>query len=79
MLETNKLTRISAHTDFDTLTVSFPLRVICSKKRAKPRQFLFQGEIGGLEVEDPNEPGKYVVRTLVRAHFHTNVITNVYV
>ncbi|KAG1894639.1 uncharacterized protein F5891DRAFT_1195090 [Suillus fuscotomentosus] len=42
LLETNKLTRISAHTDFDTLT------------------FLFQGEIGGLEVEDPNEPGKYV-------------------
>ncbi|KAG1869379.1 Clavaminate synthase-like protein [Suillus subalutaceus] len=45
LLETNKLTRISAHTDFDTLT------------------FLFQGEIGGLEVEDPNEPGKYVAVT----------------
>ncbi|KAG1906073.1 uncharacterized protein F5891DRAFT_942066 [Suillus fuscotomentosus] len=42
LLETNKLTRISAHTDFNTLT------------------FLFQGKIGGLEVEDPNEPGKYV-------------------
>jgi len=42
LLETNKLRRLSPHTDFDTLT------------------FLFQDEIGGLEVEDPNEPGKYV-------------------
>jgi isopenicillin N synthase-like dioxygenase len=42
LLETNKLTRIAAHTDFDTLT------------------FLFQTEVGGLEVEDPNEPGKFV-------------------
>jgi len=48
LLETNKLTRISAHTDFDTLT------------------FLFQGEVGGLEVEDPNELGKYVVVPPIR-------------
>ncbi|KAF8623135.1 hypothetical protein AX15_006485 [Amanita polypyramis BW_CC] len=41
-LKTNKLTRMSGHTDFDTLT------------------FLFQDSIGGLEVEDPNQPGRFV-------------------
>ncbi|KAF8736234.1 hypothetical protein AX14_000673 [Amanita brunnescens Koide BX004] len=41
-LLTNKHTRMSGHTDFDTLT------------------FLFQDDIGGLEVEDPHEQGKFV-------------------
>ncbi|KAF8319206.1 thymine dioxygenase [Amanita rubescens] len=41
-LLSNRFTRLSGHTDFDTFT------------------FLFQDDIGGLEVEDPNEPGKFV-------------------
>jgi len=40
-IRSNKLTRISAHSDFDTFT------------------FLFQDNVGGLEAEDPNEPGKF--------------------
>ncbi|KAG2098966.1 thymine dioxygenase [Suillus discolor] len=39
---TNKVARISNHTDYATLTV------------------LFQDNVGGLEVEDPNEPGRYM-------------------
>ncbi|KAG1854772.1 thymine dioxygenase [Suillus tomentosus] len=39
---TNKVARISNHTDFDTLTV------------------LFQDNVGGLEVEDPNESGRFL-------------------
>ena len=74
MLETNKFTRIAAHTDFDTLTVSC-LPTSCVFE-ANPRKFLFQNEVGGLEVEDPNEPGKFVVRTIVRTNLHTNLITN---
>jgi hypothetical protein len=76
-LETNELTRISSHTDFDTLTVSISLFWIArSAQRSKANfgKFLFQGEIGGLEVEDPNEPGNYVVshskhQTLISEYF----------
>jgi hypothetical protein len=74
LLETNKLKRLQAHTDFDTFTVSCPPCFVHIRK-ANPGQFLFQDEIGGLEVEDPNEPGKYLVRIIVRAHLHINVIT----
>ncbi|KAG1815841.1 Clavaminate synthase-like protein [Suillus variegatus] len=39
---TNKVARISNHTDFATLTI------------------LFQDNVGGLEAEDPNEPGRFL-------------------
>ncbi|KAF8625831.1 hypothetical protein AX15_005167 [Amanita polypyramis BW_CC] len=56
-LETNRLTRMSGHTDFDTLT------------------FIFQDSVGGLEVEDPDEPGRFVVGS-IRAQLSTKVETN---
>ncbi|KAF5339985.1 hypothetical protein D9611_012413 [Ephemerocybe angulata] len=40
--EDEGVSRISAHTDFDTFTI------------------LFQDDVGGLEIEDPNMPGSYL-------------------
>ncbi|KAG2122949.1 thymine dioxygenase [Suillus bovinus] len=50
----NKVARISNHTDFDTLTI------------------LFQDNVGGLEVEDSNESGSFLVRSndTIRSAMH---------
>ena len=73
------MTWIAAHSKFGSRHADSHLsHSVSSVQRctANPKKFLFQDEIGGLEVEDPNEPGKYVVRSIVRPHRYANVIAN---
>ncbi|KAG6815489.1 hypothetical protein H0H93_009657 [Arthromyces matolae] len=48
-LRTNQITRIDGHSDFGSITT----------------QILFQDDVGGLEVEDPNNPGSFLILALI--------------
>lgn len=61
LLRDEQSSRIPSHTDFCSITVS------ASEQRERLfyidfTQILMQDDIGGLEVEDPNHPGIFIVR-----------------